>query len=132
LGGRSHYLQAYKAVLVLHERKSRVTLATRLMGKTAAETISVMLGRLLREGIFTTWQHNIGAVRCSSAENEMRVKRTANAEIVGTPPTDKKCATCNPHHIGTAPRVPSAKCRVANDRSSPMREPEQSRDGGLR
>jgi IS30 family transposase len=27
----------------LHERKSRVTLATRLAGKTAAETISVML-----------------------------------------------------------------------------------------
>src|SRR5947199_646361 len=30
-------------VLVLHERKSRVTLAKRLAGKTAAETISVML-----------------------------------------------------------------------------------------
>jgi hypothetical protein len=30
-------------VLVLHERKSRVTLAARLAGKTAAETISVML-----------------------------------------------------------------------------------------
>jgi hypothetical protein len=30
-------------VLVLHERKSRVTLATRLTGKTAAETISAML-----------------------------------------------------------------------------------------
>ena len=32
-----------RPVLVLHERKSRVTLATRLAGKTAAETISVML-----------------------------------------------------------------------------------------
>jgi transposase, IS30 family len=30
-------------VLVLHERKSRLTLAARLSGKTAAETISVML-----------------------------------------------------------------------------------------
>ena len=30
-------------MLVLHERKSRVTLAARLTGKTAAETISVML-----------------------------------------------------------------------------------------
>ena len=30
-------------MLVLHERKSRVTLAARLMGKTAAETISAML-----------------------------------------------------------------------------------------
>ncbi len=30
-------------MLVLHERKSRVTLAARLIGKTAAETISVML-----------------------------------------------------------------------------------------
>ena len=30
-------------VLVLHERKSRVTLAARLTGKTAAETISVMM-----------------------------------------------------------------------------------------
>jgi transposase, IS30 family len=30
-------------LLVLHERKSRVTLAARLIGKTAAETISVML-----------------------------------------------------------------------------------------
>ncbi len=30
-------------MLVLHERKSRVTLAARLMGKTAAETISPML-----------------------------------------------------------------------------------------
>ncbi len=30
-------------MLVLHERKSRVTLAARLAGKTAAETISVML-----------------------------------------------------------------------------------------
>jgi IS30 family transposase len=32
-----------RPMLVLHERKSRVTLATRLAGKTAAETISVML-----------------------------------------------------------------------------------------
>ena len=34
--------------LVLHERKSRVTLATRLAGKTAAETISVMLAVFAR------------------------------------------------------------------------------------
>ena len=32
-----------RPVLVLHERKSRVTLAARLIGKTAAETISAML-----------------------------------------------------------------------------------------
>ena len=32
-----------RPVLVLHERKSRMTLAARLSGKTAAETISVML-----------------------------------------------------------------------------------------
>jgi len=32
-----------RPVLVLHERKSRLTLAARLSGKTAAETISVML-----------------------------------------------------------------------------------------
>ena len=32
-----------RPVLVLHERKSRLTLAARLVGKTAAETISVML-----------------------------------------------------------------------------------------
>lgn len=32
-----------RPVLVLHERKSRITLAARLTGKTAAETISVML-----------------------------------------------------------------------------------------
>jgi len=32
-----------RPVLVLHERKSRMTLAARLVGKTAAETISVML-----------------------------------------------------------------------------------------
>ena len=32
-----------RPMLVLHERKSRVTLAARLTGKTAAETISVML-----------------------------------------------------------------------------------------
>ena len=32
-----------RPVLVLHERKSRVTLAARLAGKTAAETISAML-----------------------------------------------------------------------------------------
>src|SRR3712207_8389797 len=31
------------ALPIMHERKSRVTLATRLAGKTAAETISVML-----------------------------------------------------------------------------------------
>jgi hypothetical protein len=35
-----------RPVLVLHERKSRVTLAARLGGKTAAETISVMLPSL--------------------------------------------------------------------------------------
>jgi hypothetical protein len=34
--------------LVLHERKSRVTLAARLAGKTAAETISVMLAIFAR------------------------------------------------------------------------------------
>src|SRR3954468_1322119 len=32
-----------RPVLILHERKSRLTLAARLMGKTAAETISAML-----------------------------------------------------------------------------------------
>jgi IS30 family transposase len=32
-----------RPVLVLHERKSRVMLAARLTGKTAAETISAML-----------------------------------------------------------------------------------------
>jgi IS30 family transposase len=32
-----------RPVLVLHERKSRVTLAARLAGKIAAETISAML-----------------------------------------------------------------------------------------
>ncbi|MCY3873704.1 MAG: IS30 family transposase [Rhodobacteraceae bacterium] len=32
-----------RPVLVLHERKSRVTLAARLTGKTAAETVSVMV-----------------------------------------------------------------------------------------
>ena len=37
-----------RPVLVLHERKSRVTLATRLTGKTAAETISVMLAIFAR------------------------------------------------------------------------------------
>ena len=35
-------------MLVLHERKSRVTLAVRLAGKTAAETISVMLAVFAR------------------------------------------------------------------------------------
>ena len=37
-----------RPVLVLHERKSRVTLAVRLAGKTAAETISVMLAGFAR------------------------------------------------------------------------------------
>ena len=35
-------------MLVLYERKSRVTLAARLVGKTAAENISVMLAVLAR------------------------------------------------------------------------------------
>ena len=37
-----------RPVLVLHERKSRMTLAARLVGKTAAETISVMLAVFAR------------------------------------------------------------------------------------
>ena len=37
-----------RPVLVLHERKSRVTLVARLTGKTAAETISVMLAVFAR------------------------------------------------------------------------------------
>jgi transposase, IS30 family len=37
-----------RPVLVLHERKSRATLAVRLAGKTAAETISVMLAVFVR------------------------------------------------------------------------------------
>ena len=37
-----------RPVLVLHERKSRVTIAARLVGKTAAETISVMLAIFAR------------------------------------------------------------------------------------
>jgi IS30 family transposase len=37
-----------RPVLVLHERKSRVMLAARLAGKTAAETISVMLAVFAR------------------------------------------------------------------------------------
>jgi hypothetical protein len=43
IGRRPHHLQAHPARARLHERESRVTLATRLTGKTAAETISVML-----------------------------------------------------------------------------------------
>ena len=39
---------SFRPVLVLHERKSRVTLAARLAGKTAAETISVMLAVFAR------------------------------------------------------------------------------------
>ena len=37
-----------RPVLVLHERKSRVTLVARLIGKTAAETISMMLAVFAR------------------------------------------------------------------------------------
>jgi hypothetical protein len=37
-----------RPMLVFHERKSRVTLAARLIGKTAADTISVMLAVLGR------------------------------------------------------------------------------------
>jgi len=37
-----------RPILVLHERKSRVTLAARLVAKTAAETISVMLAVFAR------------------------------------------------------------------------------------
>src|SRR5512136_1547076 len=37
-----------RPVLVRHERKSRVTLAARLAGKTAAQTISVMLAVFAR------------------------------------------------------------------------------------
>src|ERR1700739_2640772 len=42
-GGDLIICKRTRPVLVLHERKSRVTLAARLAGKTAAETISVML-----------------------------------------------------------------------------------------
>src|SRR3982074_2884430 len=48
LGGRPHHLQAHAPVLVLHERKSRGTLPAGLAGKTAAETISVMLAIFAR------------------------------------------------------------------------------------
>lgn len=37
-----------RPVLVLHERKTRVTLATRLTGKTAAETVSAMIALFRR------------------------------------------------------------------------------------
>ena len=43
-----YYVKRTLPVLVLHERKSRVTLAVRLAGKTAAETISVMLAVFAR------------------------------------------------------------------------------------
>jgi IS30 family transposase len=33
-----------RPVLVLHERKSRLTLAARLTGKSTAKTVSVMIG----------------------------------------------------------------------------------------
>jgi transposase, IS30 family len=64
-----------RPVLVLHERKSRITLAARLTGKTAAETISIMLavfGRIdpvLRKSITfdndTTFAHHglLGTMR---------------------------------------------------------------------
>ena len=44
-----------RPVLVLHERKSRVTLAARLAGKTAAETISVMLAVFARVDPALRW-----------------------------------------------------------------------------
>jgi IS30 family transposase len=37
-----------RPVLVLHERKTRVTLISRLMGKTAAETVSVLMAMVKR------------------------------------------------------------------------------------
>ena len=46
-----------RPVLVLHERKSRVTLAARLTGKTAAETISAMLAVFGHRSAFATINH---------------------------------------------------------------------------
>jgi len=64
-------------VLVLHERKSRVTLAARLIGKTAAETISVMLAvfdrivSTLRKSI--TFDNDTGfRTACSSKDHARR------------------------------------------------------------
>ena len=37
-----------RPVLVLHERKTRITLMTRLAGKTAAETIAAMMATFRR------------------------------------------------------------------------------------
>ena len=48
MGGRSVICKHARPVLVLHERKSRLTLAARLIGKTAAETISTMLAVFAR------------------------------------------------------------------------------------
>ena len=37
-----------RPVLVLHERKTRLTLISRLMGKTAAETVSALMAMVKR------------------------------------------------------------------------------------
>ena len=80
-----------RPVLVLHERKSRVTLATRLMGKTAAETISVMLavfGRInpaLRKSITfdndTAYRRGFGGSALQNFEN--RAPRASEVIFTG-------------------------------------------------
>jgi hypothetical protein len=51
-----------RPVLVLHEHKSLVTLAARLTGKTAAETISVLLAVFARIETDAAQVHHFGSV----------------------------------------------------------------------
>ena len=67
-----------RPVLVLHERKSRVTLAARLAGKTAAETISVMLA--------VSVDYDAGCrVRSTSTKCPTRKSRTSSSPPISRP-----------------------------------------------
>src|SRR5215212_7955789 len=109
-------------VLVLHERKSRVTLATRLAGKTAADTISVMLavfGRINPARRKSVTFDNDTAFAQHALLRSMRTGRRGSATPM---PPGKKAASKTPtaddgagcRVISTVIRCPTQKSRTSS------------------
>ena len=117
-----------RPVLVLHERKSRVTLAARLVGKTAAETISVMLAVFARiEPTLRKSPLAAGAETCQSQDDvEHPLSKTKSSGEPGEEPHQRahrarvrrvgdcagRAASCAPS--GSCGRASRSACRTSS------------------
>ena len=121
-----------RPVLVLHERKSRVTLAARLAGKTAAETISVMLAVFARIEPALRKSITFDNDTAFAQHALLRTMRAMTTWFAMPMPRGKRAGSKTPtvdYAAGCLVRSTSTKCPTKKSRTSlspPISRPENA------